>query len=242
MNAMPPNDRATARRAVVMLGLVVPTAITWLYFIRLGDAAPPWPQAAFAGGKLLQFALPITWILLGGGGLWPRNRPRRGELVEGALLGAAISAAGIVATFAWLVPSGALQPLIETSLERRAAFGIDAPLAFAAFGLFYALIHSGLEEWYWRGFVQSGLDEGLPRPWAMAIAAIAFAAHHLLLLATFFGGLTPLALLLAACVAFGGWLWSAMRMRHGHLYGAWLSHGAVDAAIFVAGWLLAGGG
>ncbi len=230
--------RTFARRVVVLLGLAVPTVITWVYFVRLMNAPQPWPQVAFAGGKIFQFALPITWLLLGGRGQWPKAPATRRHFAEGLLAGAGIVTVGLAAVFLWLAPSGALSPLIETSRERQDAFGIDSLAAFTAFGVFYALVHSGLEEWYWRGFVMAGLEDSLARPYAILIASLAFGAHHLLLLATFFDGVTPLALLLAGSVSLGGAMWCGMRARHGHLYGAWLSHGIVDAAIFVSGWLL----
>lgn len=226
---------------VLCLGLVVPSAITWLYFVGLAEADPPWPHAAYVGGKLAQFGLAVLWWRLGGGGVWPGGRVRAAHLVEGAAAGAAIAALGVAAVHLWLGPSGLLAPLVETSLQRKAAFGIDAPAAYVTFAAAYALIHSGIEEWYWRGFVLAGLRRLVAPRAAALLAALAFGAHHLVLLAAFFGGVTPLVGLLAGCVVAGGLIWSAMRERHDHLYGAWLSHGLVDAAIFAVGWRLSGG-
>ena len=230
--------RNTIRLVTLLFGLVAPTVITWLYFVRLAEAAQPIPQVAYAAGKAIQFALPLGWLALGGRGLWPHVRPRRHQMVQAILIGSVISVLGLIAVFGWLLPTGSLDVLVSTSRERQAAFGIDSLATFVVFALFYALFHSGLEEWYWRGFVLGGLLGHLPRFAAIGVAALAFGSHHVLLLVTLFGGATPIALLLSAAVILGGVIWSVMREKHGHLYGAWLSHGIVDAAIFMAGWWL----
>jgi membrane protease YdiL (CAAX protease family) len=107
-------------------------------------------------------------------------------------------------------------------------------------GAFYALGHSLLEEYYWRWFVFGQLME-LSRPLtAVTISATGFMAHHVCVLAVYFGWNSPAGFYLTAfcslSVAVGGVLWALLYRRHGALYGVWLSHLLVDAGIFVIGY------
>src|SRR5437867_3366721 len=49
---------------IVVITLVLPTAITWVYFILLNGADKQIQQGAYAIGKLIQFALPLGWVWL----------------------------------------------------------------------------------------------------------------------------------------------------------------------------------
>jgi len=57
-----------------------------------------------------------------------------------------------------------------------------------------------------------------------------------ILLATYFGWLSPWTYLLSLGVAVGGIFWAWLYHRSGSLYGPWLSHLLIDAAIFVVGY------
>src|SRR5437588_340024 len=50
--------------AVVGVALILPTTITWVYFILLNGADKQLQQGAYAVGKTVQFALPLTWVWL----------------------------------------------------------------------------------------------------------------------------------------------------------------------------------
>ncbi|MEZ4820135.1 MAG: hypothetical protein R3A45_09675 [Bdellovibrionota bacterium] len=49
---------------------------------------------------------------------------------------------------------------------------------------------------------------------------------------------TYLTYLFSICVALGGVLWSWMYYRSDSLYGAWISHVFVDAALFSIGYIV----
>ena len=66
----------------------------------------------------------------------------------------------------------------------------------------------------------------MPVAAAIAVSAVAFTAHHVVLLASsFFGGLTLPAVLFSLCVAIGGTAWALIYQRSGSLLGPWSSHG-----------------
>ncbi len=117
--------------------------------------------------------------------------------------------------------------------------GIGGLWMYAAVGVFYALCHSALEEYYWRWFVFGQLCSRLRRVPAVAISSLAFMAHHVILLATYFGWSSPWTYVFSLSVAAGGAIWAWLYQRSGSLVGPWLSHLVVDAAIFLVGYDLA---
>jgi membrane protease YdiL (CAAX protease family) len=57
-----------------------------------------------------------------------------------------------------------------------------------------------------------------------------------LVLQLYFGWTSPLTWLFSAGVAIGGAFWAWLYNKSGSLYGPWLSHALVDAAIFAIGY------
>jgi hypothetical protein len=81
----------------------------------------------------------------------------------------------------------------------------------------------------------------LPLAVAIAVSAVGFMAHHVLVLATFFGWWTWPTMLFSLAVAVGGGFWAWLYERSGSLVGPWLSHLVVDTGIFVVGYELVRG-
>src|SRR5262245_56112647 len=88
-----PHSLASADWLVIGVALLLPTAVTWLYFIALDGAAAWLQQSAYTIGKAVQFALPAVWVF------WVQRqrpiftRPPTWSLVVGLFLGLAIGAA-----------------------------------------------------------------------------------------------------------------------------------------------------
>jgi membrane protease YdiL (CAAX protease family) len=118
--------------------------------------------------------------------------------------------------------------------EQVTAFGVMK--YYFVFGLFIAVLHSALEEFFWRGFVYGNLRRIVPIPLAHLLAAIGFAAHHVVVLNQFFPAAT--AWFLGLGVAVGGLVWSLLYQRYGTLLGAWISHLIADVAVLIIGWQL----
>lgn len=118
--------------------------------------------------------------------------------------------------------------------EQVKAFGVME--YYFLFGLFIAVLHSALEEFFWRGFVYGHLRRLMPIPIAHLLAAVGFAAHHVVVLNQFFP--TGTAWFLGFGVAVGGLVWSLLYQRYGTLLGAWISHLIADVAILIIGWQL----
>lgn len=219
--------------------LVFPTVVTVVYFVLLANEPAVWQQTAYAVGKALQFGFPLVWVLVVCGRRIELRRPRFRELAEGAALGLAIAGAMLALNFVWLktgaLPVGAAEA-IRAKVE---GIGVSSPQRFVALALFYSLGHSLLEEYYWRWFVFRGLQSLTSLPIAIGVSALGFMAHHVVVLGLYFGWTSGWTVFFSASVAVGGVLWAALYRRHGSLWGVWLSHLLVDAAIFAIGYDLA---
>ena len=177
---------------VAGVAMLFPSLLTWLYFVALQDHSATVQQAAYTAGKVLQFALPLIWLLALG---WAVRRARSPGTIRlstsiaiGAVFGLLVAMAILAGYFGWLHTTGWFAAA-EAAIRRKVlAFGLRSPAQFAAAGIFYALVHSLLEEYYWRWFVFGQLRRFLSLYAATALASLAFAAHHWIVLGVYFGG------------------------------------------------------
>ena len=112
---------------------------------------------------------------------------------------------------------------------------INSAAKYALMGVFYAAVHSLMEEYYWRWFVFAQLRRMTTLGPAIVISSLGFMAHHVLVLSVYFGWGTFLSLFFSLSVAVGGVAWSWLFHRSRSLFGPWLSHALVDAGIFLVG-------
>src|SRR5512142_3397977 len=203
----------------IAFALLFPTAFTLCYFVALAGRPPAVVQAVYAGGKLLQFGFPLACTLAVTGALprvrWPGARGAAGGLLFGVVLyGAALALYAAV-----LRPGGALDGPAEAIRTRVAGLGVGTPWRFAALAAFYSLVHAAAEEYYWRWFVFGALRAPLGAARAVAASSAGFAAHHVVILAVFFGWASPWTYALAAAVGAGGAFWAWLYRRSGSLLG-----------------------
>jgi membrane protease YdiL (CAAX protease family) len=215
-----------------------PTFATWLYFIQL--AGTGWALYAYAATKTVQFTFPVIWFRLVArermaGGL-PKAAGR--GLVLAAVSGAAVL--GLIVAF-WR-PIVAASPAFERApaavASKVASFGIDSGSKFLLLAAFYSVIHSFLEEYYWRWFVFGRLRRGLPFGPAAVLASLAFTSHHVLVVGYFLGSFGLLTFVVSLVVTAAGLLWAWLYERTGHLAGPWISHALADAALMWVGYLM----
>lgn len=228
---------AETNLGALAFGVAFPALLTAVYFVGLASAPRPVQQGVYLAGKALQFGLPAAWFLRRTSGLRRFAKPT----TRGALLGVAFGLAVFIAALA--LYHGVLVPLrlleggpTEAVRAKVSGFGVTGPWRFLALGTFYSLLHSAAEELYWRGFVFGELRGVCRSACAVIGSALAFSAHHVILLAVFFGWGSPLTWALSLAVTVGGAFWAWLYLRTGSLVGPWLGHLLVDAAIFTVGW------
>ncbi len=234
-----PEPYGVSRRndtAAVVFALVVPTLVTWVYFVLLAKHAPAVQQVAYSIGKGIQFGFPVVWVLAVQRQRLGWHWPGRPGMLEGLGFGILIFVATLALYHLWLGPIGFLDaPAVEIR-EKILGFGADTVGKYLALSVFYALGHSFLEEYYWRWFVFGQLRRLMAFGPAVVVSSLGFMAHHVLVLAMFFGWFSLGTVLFSLAVAVGGAVWAWIYERGGSLYGPWLSHLFVDAAIFAIGY------
>jgi uncharacterized protein len=225
-----------APKLLLVVALVLPTLITLAYFVLLSDFPTFWQQTVYGAGKILQFGLPAWWCLVRAG-----ERPRpSGMLPAGSVAGLAFGLAVVVAMHLvyWQVlkPVGFFEEPSTSICGKIRGVGLDTTARYIAAGIFYALVHAALEEYYWRWFVFRHLL-GHARPaTAVLVSSLGFMAHHVLVLSQFFGWTHWATYVFSLAVAVGGACWAWLYFRAGSLFGVWLSHLLVDAGIFALGY------
>jgi membrane protease YdiL (CAAX protease family) len=225
--------------AVLLAVALFPTLASWLYFVRFGDA--PWMRTLYLLAKGVQATLPlIGWLL----GMRLHGRPSsthavRSSIVSGiasgVLLGSLV-ALGYASLRDW--PPLAIAP--ARIAARLAALGVTSAAGFLVLSLALAVAHSLFEEYYWRWFLFGQLEQRLPFRIALALASLAFALHHWIVVDSFLGGRHRLdaTLPLTLAVVLGGALWCWLFHRGRSLVPSWISHLLVDAALMWVGWRL----
>ncbi len=221
--------------AAVVVALVLPSLVTWVYFVWLKSSAAAIQQTAYSAGKAIQFLLPVVWVFAVERRRWEWRGPSTTGLPLSIGFGVAVVAAMMALYHGYLSPAGFFDAPGNVVRDKVAGFGVDTPAKYAAMGLFYSLCHSFLEEYYWRWFVFGQLQRMAPRAWAIGVSSLGFMAHHVIVLALFFGWFSFLTWLFSISVAVGGVVWAWLYQRTGSLYSPWFSHLLVDAGIFLIG-------
>jgi CAAX protease family protein len=215
-----------------------------VYFVVLapdaGDPqANPYMRSAYAACKFLQFALPVAWLRFADpAALRPRRLNARG-LITGLAFGVGVGVLVAVLYFGWFAGSPAGAELAGRVRYRMTLSGVNSPALYARFAVGLAVLHSLLEEYYWRWFVYGRLRIHLPRAAALILAGLAFMAHHVVILSVFFptshwSAVVPMSL----ATAVGGIFWAWLYDRSGSLAAPWLSHIVVDAVLCWVGYKL----
>jgi membrane protease YdiL (CAAX protease family) len=224
----------------LVFAMTFPTLAAWSYFLglaRTGEDVNIWQQVAYVGGKIVQFAFPLIFLVVAER-CWPRlSRPRFGGLVPGLAFGLGVAALMLGIYFGVLRGSSMLALTPARLRHKLQEVGMATPARYVALAVFIVAAHSLLEEYYWRWFVFGRLRRLMSRMLAILLSGLAFAAHHIVVLYVYLPGkFLSAALPFALAIAVGGAVWAWLYDRSGSIWSPWLSHLLVDTAIFAIGW------
>ena len=210
--------------------LIVPLLGSLIYFVWL----PHHPIAKVTYGATKVFTLCYPLFFIG----WRRLLvlPSRSSLASVVSIG--LTSGIVISLMGWGLMATPMGELVREGAGpvKDKAYALGFAQNYLLFAIFVSFFHSALEEFYWRGFVFSKLRGKLGRWSSHILAALAFAAHHLVVTLQYFPA--PLALFLALCVAIGGFIWTFLYEKQGNLVGCWLSHLCVDVLLMFIGYQL----
>jgi membrane protease YdiL (CAAX protease family) len=220
--------------------MALPSLMTGLEFLVLPgghEEGSPAILALFGAGKLVQFLFPLAYVW------WfdrdsLRIRPPTARGLEIGIAFGLVVAGGIIGLyFAWLRYTPWMESTPRRVQEWLTKITITTPMKFLIIALFISVLHSFLEEYYWRWFVFGRLARHVPEVVAFVVSGLAFMAHHVIILGVYLPGyFWTLAVPFSLCVAGGGIVWAWLYARTGSLYAPWVSHLLVDAALMVVGY------
>jgi membrane protease YdiL (CAAX protease family) len=223
----------------VLVAMLFPSLLTWVYFVALagGHGVSPAQQVAYGLGKVLQFAWPVLCVwYLERRFPWPAPLRARGLLL-GLGIGIFIAAAMLWLYVAVLRDSPLLERATGRLHQKLEEFGLTSRPRFILFAVFLCGLHSLLEEYYWRWFVFGRLRRLVPLVPALVVSGLAFMAHHVIVLSFYFPGrFFSAALPLSLGVAAGGVIWAWLYDYTDSVYPSWIGHLLADAAIFLVGY------
>jgi membrane protease YdiL (CAAX protease family) len=222
--------------AALIFALIYPTLLTLVYFVWMAGVTETAQQLAYLVGKAIQFVFPLVWV-----GVicreplrWPKFNSR--GVVAGIAFGLAISGGICGLYFGWFKTAGTFAAAGGTMLAHLAGIGITSAPVYAGVALFYSLLHSLLEEYYWRWFVFGRLRRQMALGTSIVVSSLGFMGHHVVVLGLYFGWTNPWTYLFSFATVVGGAYWAWLYYRSGSIYGPWFSHLLIDAAIFGVGY------
>jgi len=224
---------------VLIIAVLLPTVVTWAYFVWLADSPSAWQQGAYLVGKTVQFLLPVIWVFLVLRAAWPQPTLTTRGIPLGVGFGLLIGGAMILLFHVWFKHAVFFDAAEVKISGKISGLALNAVWKFVALGVFYALCHSFLEEYYWRWFVFRECEKLMPLSAAIVISSLGFAAHHVILLATYFGWAAWPTWVFSIGIAIGGAFWAWLYHDSDSILGSWLGHLIVDAAIFIVGYDIA---
>jgi uncharacterized protein len=219
----------TPKKSILALCLLIPAPSLGVAAASICFPNSMLGTALFAFSKLWLLALPVLWHLFVDKEKLQKPTLKAAGLVPGFGLGLLLSAA-IYAAYS-LFGGTLLDPsLMSREVEK---IGLDSPLLYLAGAAYWILVNSVLEEYVWRWFVVKQSETFLPKWGAIALSALAFTIHHVVILSLYFEW--PAVLLCSAGVFVGGAVWSALYSRYRSIWPGYLSHAVVDGIIFYIG-------
>lgn len=225
----------TKSRAALALLLLVPApsigVIMGLY-VAPGADDGRLGQVVWALSKVWLVLFPVVWWKLVERGQWSLSRPRQGGLRMGALLGVVIAVA-ILFVYRQLGES-LIDPQRLQDMVRKN--DLDQPAIYIGVAAYLIIVNSLIEEYVWRWFVYIQCERVVGRLPAVALTALLFTLHHVLVLKAQFGW--AVTVLGSGGVFVGSLAWSWCYARYRSVWPGYLSHVAADLAVFWIGWVL----
>ena len=221
------NEKRRALIGLALVGLAPTVSVVTGFALKAGLIA----AVVFVLTKLWMFGLPAYWYTKVEGGERSYSMPEHGGWMVSTLLG--IGMAVVIAIAYFILGDMLLRN--EDLYEILDPFGLTVPWKLALGILFWIFINSVLEEYVFRWFITSKLEQLVGGKWLpILLSAGIFTLHHTIALAFF---IDPLGNALASLGVFiGGVIFSWIYVQYRSVWVAWVAHAIADVAIFAIAW------
>ena len=221
------NEKRPALIGLALVGLAPTVSVVTGFALKAGLIA----AGVFVLTKMWMFGLPAYWYTKVEGGERSYSMPEHGGWMVSTLLG--IGMAVVIAIAYFILGDMLLRN--EDLYEILDPFGLTVPWKLALGILFWIFINSVLEEYVFRWFITSKLEQLVGGKWLpILLSAGIFTLHHTIALAFF---IDPLGNALASLGVFiGGVIFSWIYVQYRSVWVAWVAHAIADVAIFAIAW------
>ena len=151
--------------------MTFPTIMASQYFVFLsaGDGKPNfWQQAAYLGGKVLQFAFPVLFVLLVDRRFPLPKRPHFAGVGWGMAFGVAVAVGMLALYYGWLGNTWLFDGTGASVQQKLREVNMLSPAKYVVMSVVIVAVHSLAEEYYWRWFTFAQLTRLVSLPLAMA--------------------------------------------------------------------------
>jgi membrane protease YdiL (CAAX protease family) len=230
-------DRITYKLKLgLIFTLIFPTILTYIYFVILSSHSPELQKLVYGIGKSIQFSFPFIFSYLYLKDRFKIPSLKRKDLIIGGGVAIVLSAIAIIIFNYWVLNSNIIEIVRPAIIQKLNEANLTSKASFIAIAFFYSIIHSLMEEYYWRWFVFRNLNILLSNKVSLIISSIGFMSHHVIVIGIYFGFESIFTYIFSAVVAMYGGFWAWLYEKSGTLYGAWLSHAIIDILIFYIGY------
>lgn len=216
-------------KILIVFSMLLPLISSVLYFVIFSGSSIS--KLIYFLTKMYTLILPLFFFLQSGDAASVLFTLSSTDLLYGISSGLLISLSTLLF---FLLSKEAVNDSSSRIVSNVSRFGLDNRLRYLVFSLFLAILHSLMEEFFWRWFITTGLYAIFSVPVSILIGSAAFSAHHFVILSQYFS--RTLTLVCGLGVMAGGILWSFLYLQTGSLGGPWVSHILADVTILSIGY------
>ena len=221
------NQRNLALLGLILVAIAPSISVITGFAFKAGILA----IFVFIFTKIWIFGLPAFWYLSIEKGEKSLSLPENGGWKVSTLLGVGMLIVIFIAYFSIgdkLLRADELTEILD-------GVGLTVAWKFALAIIFWVFINSVLEEYVFRWFITSKIEQLIGGVWIpIFLSAGIFTIHHTIALAFF---IDPLGNFIASLGVFiGGAIFSWLYMTYRSIWVAWVAHAIADVAIFIIGW------
>lgn len=226
------SNESSQQKNLALLGLIlVGIAPTVSVLTGFAFKAGLLAIVVFVFTKIWIFGLPAFWHLRIDKNDFSRSPALNGGWAVSTGLGIGMA---VVIMLAYVLIGDALLS-DEDLTEILDPFGLTTPWKLMLAILFWVFINSVLEEYVFRWFITSKIEQLVSGKWLpILLSAGVFTLHHTIALAFF---IDPLGNFLASLGVFiGGVIFSWIYIEYRSIWVAWIAHAIADVAVFAIAW------
>lgn len=212
---------------LILVGIAPTVSVVTGFAFKAGVLA----IVVFIFTKVWIFGLPAFWHLRIDKNVFSRSPALNGGWAVSAGLGIVMA---VVIMLAYVLLGDTLVS-DEDLIEILDPFGLTTPWKLMLAILFWVFINSVLEEFVFRWFITSKIEQLVSGKWLpILLSAGVFTLHHAIALAFF---IDPLGNFLASLGVFiGGVIFSWIYIEYRSIWVAWIAHAIADVAVFAIAW------